>query len=681
THLAGLASRLSYAELGDLAATLQRGLASGPIRAAVVAASPEQAAERFTTLLAAIEAGPHTAIDVAGGIFLGRGCRVPRVGYLFPGQGSGTRADGGALSRRFPHVRDIYHEMALPAAGDLIATSVAQPHIVRSSMAGIRVLAGLGVPAEMALGHSLGELTALHWADAIDESELLALASVRGQMMEELGDPDGAMASIAAGANAVADLLADEPVVIAGYNGPRQTVISGPTSAVDRVCRRATEAGLAATKVPVSHAFHSPGMAGVAAKFDAHLADVKFRPLARTVISSVTGEALEPGADPRRLLVRQILEPVRFAQGLARLAAADLLVEVGPGRVLSALAAAISARTPVIPLETDGNSLRGVLNAVAAAYVLGVPVRHDELFQRRLTRPLPLDKQFRFMANPCESAPDWPAREVDAAVERVNQAPDELRQPPGSDGGATTLTSLEMLRGLAAERAELPLAAVGAQTRPLDDLHLSSITVGEIMIRAARELGAAAPVVTSGYATSTLAELAETLEELAQTQLAGDADAEAGREPAGVAPWVRAFSVELVEQPAQKASRHADDGRGQWQVFTVPSHPLADALPDAFSGRGLAGGVLLCLPRDCDVRHAGLMLSAAHAALSRGGGCRFVAVQDRRGAAGLAKSLHLEAPAVTTTVVTLPIPAAMTVVQAREAAAKIADDVAATTGF
>jgi enediyne polyketide synthase len=681
THLAGLTPRLSYAELSDLAGTLQRGLGAGPVRAAVVAESPEQAAERFTALLARIGAGTHTAIDVTGGVFLGQGSRAPRVGYLFPGQGSGTRADGGALSRRFEQARELCQEMASPATSNLIATSVAQPHIVRSSIAGLRVLARLGLAAEMAVGHSLGELTALHWAGAIDESGLLALASMRGQMMEKLGGRDGAMASVAADANAVAELLTGEPVVIAGYNGPGQTVVSGPAAAVDRVCRLAAEAGLAAAKVPVSHAFHSPAMARVADEFGAYLADVKFRPLTRTVFSSVTGEALEPAADLQRLLIRQILEPVRFAQGLAQMAGTDMLVEVGPGRVLSALAATISARTPVIPLETDGISLRGVLNAVAAAYVLGAPVRHDELFRGRLTRPLPLGKKFRFLANPCESAPDWPTGERDVAVERVNQVPDELQEPHGADDGPATRSSLEVLRGLAAERAELPLAAVGAETNPLDDLHLSSITVGEIMSGAARELGVAAPVVTSSYATSTLAELAETLEELAQTQLADDADARAEREPAGVASWVRAFSVELVEQPVPKASCPADADDGEWQVFAVPGHPLADALPDALHSRGLGDGVLLCLPRDCGVEHVSLMLSAAHAALARGGRCRFVAVQDRRGAAGLAKSLHLETPAATTTVVTQPIPAVMTVVQARAAAAKIADDVAATTGF
>src|SRR5579859_1550701 len=54
-------------------------------------------------------------------------------------------------------------------------------------------------------------------------------------------------------------------VVIAGYNGPAQTVISGPAEAVERVCRAAAAADLATSRIPVSHAFHSPMVAPAAA--------------------------------------------------------------------------------------------------------------------------------------------------------------------------------------------------------------------------------------------------------------------------------------------------------------------------------------------------------------------------------------------------------------------------------
>ena len=312
-------------------------------------------------------------------------------------------------------VRDLGQTFSIPADGDLVATAVAQPRIVSSSIEGLRVLALLGIEAEAAVGHSLGELTALHWAGAMDEAELLALATERGRVMAQASEGGGAMASIAASPDQVEPLLlgADgtggkdgAEVVIAGYNGPAQTVISGPAEAVERVCRVAAAADLITSRIPVSHAFHSPMVAPAAEGLARYLAGREFKPMIRRVLSTVTGGALPPDADLGELLVRQVREPVRFSAAAGQMAAtADLLIEVGPGRVLSGLAAGIAPDVPVIPLDTDGASLAGVLSAAAAAYVLGAPVRTDVLFADRFTRPLPLDKQFRFFASPCESAP------------------------------------------------------------------------------------------------------------------------------------------------------------------------------------------------------------------------------------------------------------------------------------
>src|ERR1017187_2141858 len=260
-YLAERTGRLAPAEFGALAATLQRGLAGRPVRAAVVAASPEQASGRFAGLLAMLDDGARAAVDLTGGVFLGEGDGLPSIGYLFPGQGSGKGDDGGALARRFETVRDLYRTVTLPACEDPAATIVAQPRITMSSVAGLRVLSLLGIEAAAAVGHSLGELTALHWAGAMTESELFALAAARGRVMMEASEGGGAMAGIGAGPDEVEPLLRGEPVVIAGYNGPAQTGISGPAEAVKRVREAAAANGLRAARVPVSHAFHSPAVA------------------------------------------------------------------------------------------------------------------------------------------------------------------------------------------------------------------------------------------------------------------------------------------------------------------------------------------------------------------------------------------------------------------------------------
>lgn len=200
-----------------------------------------------------LDNGARSVLDVTRGVFLGTSARPPRIGFLFPGQGAGRRGDGGALRRRFADVDELYRTLPMPSSADLVATENAQPRIVTSSVAGLRVLASLGIEAVTAAGHSLGELTALHWAGAMDEAGLLRAAAARGRIMAQASDGGGAMASVVAPPEAVVPLLIGEPVVIAGYNSPRQTVVSGPADAVKRVCERA--ASTRATRQP---GFRSP---------------------------------------------------------------------------------------------------------------------------------------------------------------------------------------------------------------------------------------------------------------------------------------------------------------------------------------------------------------------------------------------------------------------------------------
>ena len=670
-QIAAIGGRLSFAEVGDLAAALQKDLAGGPIRAAVVAASPDEVERRFGKLLTLLDSGARCVIDAADGVFLGASCAAgARIGFLFPGQGAGRRSDGGAIRRRFEAVDELYQAHQVPDGVDAAATRVAQPRIVTASIAGLRVLRALGIEAAGAAGHSLGELTALHWAGAMDEDTVLRIAAARGWIMAEAGDGGGTMLGVAAGPEAVEPLLDGEPVVIAGYNGPRQTVVSGPVGAVERVRARAAAQGLDTSPINVSHAFHSPAMTQAAEELRTLLEGESFAPLGPGMVSTVTAGQLAADTDVPSLLARQVLDPVRFTEAAAELAGrVDLLLEVGPGRILRGLAGEIAPSVPAVALETDGDSLGGLLRAVAAAYALGAPVRHAALFEGRFTRPIRLDKEFRFFASPAESAP-----EGDFAVERTaalavsgsDTAPVPARPMSGD--------SLEALLRLAAERAELPLSAVHIDSNPIDELHLSSITVGQIVNQACRELGLSAPLTTSAFATSTLGELAKMLDELGATALDGDGAEESAAPGAG--PWVRAFAVDRV--PAERgrvpvsSNPHPD---GDWRLFAPGHHPLGADLLAALRRAGLGGGVLLCLPRDCDEQHLDLMLAAAKAALARTAN-RFVAVGDRRGAAGLAKTLHLEAPHIATTIVSLPI-----VDASPDAVNRIVADVAATVGF
>lgn len=639
--LSAVAEGMSRSELSDLAAHLAGRLGRRTRRAAVVANTPRQLADRLRRV--ASLAGEERHLDPAGGVFVGTLGELPRVVLMFPGQGSGGNASGGAARRRFEEVEELYERAALPTGGDQVETAVAQPRIVTASVAGLRLLDRFGIQAGAALGHSLGELVALHWGGSYDEDALLRIAAARGRAMSELSESGGTMASIAADASAVAPLLDGEPVVVAGYNSPHQTVVSGPAEAVTRVVAAATRAGFSAVRLPVSHAFHSPLVSPAADAFAARLAEERPGPVRRRVVSTVTAAAVT--GDPRELLREQITAPVRFTEALTEAAKdADLLIEVGPGQVLTGLAREI-VDVPAVATRTDEESLAGLLQTLGAAFALGAGVRIDELFAGRYSRPFDPDAKPLFLSNPCETTPD-----VDPAL-LVSTAPAESGASAAAESpDDETADPLLLLRRMVAEFAEFPLESVQADSKFLDDLHLSSIVVGQIVGEAMKRLGLDRPAAPTGYATATLGQVAETLTQLLET---GEAVAEDSAEaaakivPPGVDTWVEAFAIDWREFPVP--ARSAMRSPGEWRfVGTHPAGPaLVEALEEAACGSGVVAVVPASGPERLDV-----LRKTADTVLAHKDVTRCVIVQEGPGSAGFAKTLHLEAPWVATAVVT-----------------------------
>ncbi|GIF16417.1 type I polyketide synthase [Actinoplanes teichomyceticus] len=650
TALREQAEIISYAGLADLAVNLHAQLSGRPYRAAVVASSPEEAVRRLSRVIDALAAG-ETRISGTG-CFLGHVSTPGRLGLLFPGQGSGRGTSGGALRRRIAAAADVYTLAALPSTGDMVATAVAQPRIITGSLAGLRALDVLGLAASVAVGHSLGELAALGWAGVMDTATLLRVAGERGRTMAE-HSASGTMASLAAGPDRAAALTAGLGVVVAGHNGPGQTVVAGAVDAVRQVVERARTAGVDARELAVSHAFHSPLVADAAGAFAARLTGERFGPLGKRVVSTVTGEPLTAGTDVPALLRRQITDPVLFAPALTLAAKdVDLFVEVGPGRVLTTLADSIT-EVPAVALDTDDESLRSLLTVAAAAYAIGAADRYPALFTDRLSRPLPDRPQF--LASPCEAAP---AIDLPAVPPPTPAAPDATG--PAESTGETTV---ELLRRLAADRAELPVSLVHDTSLLLDDLHLSSITVGQIVNEASQLLGVPPAQAPAHFATASLSELADALDELTRTAPATTPA------PAidGAAPWVRAFAADPVDVPPAAPAPAGDGGR--WQMYGDG----ADALRTALERTALPGGVLVCLPPRCTGAQLEPALLGAQAALRGPQDGRFVVVQDGQDAVALAKTLRLEAPWLPVTVLNLP--------DLPDAAERVAAEVAATTGY
>ncbi|WP_143671661.1 acyl carrier protein, partial [Streptomyces sp. wa1071] len=162
-------------------------------------------------------------------------------------------------------------------------------------------------------------------------------------------------------------------------------------------------------------------------------------------------------------------------------------------------------------------------------------------------------------------------------------------QAAGEPVGGERQSAIEVLRALVAERSELPVELVRDDSSLLDDLHMSSITVGQIVNQAATRLGLATAHAPANFATATLAELGEALEALADI----GPDGGAGRTPAvlGAASWVRAFAVDLDEEPPAAVRTEASDG--DWELFAAADHPYAEQLRNALRSARVGPGVLV----------------------------------------------------------------------------------------
>lgn len=643
-RLLSFASELSLAELSDLAAHLQRNLKNDRVRAAVVAATPAELVERLTELRSVIGTNVTCA---KRGVFFNSNPKPPRIGFLFPGQGSPSYPDGGGLSRRFAFVAQLYSQARLePDAGDVTATAAAQPAIVTASLAALRVLNELNITARIAVGHSLGELTALHWGGALDEESLLRIARARGRAMTGPHIASGAMASLSTTADKVQPLLNGDGVCIAALNSPVQTIISGPINSIDKILALADEQGVKGAKLNVPLAFHSQLLAPAAPRFSAHLAHEQFTRLERKVVSTVTGSELAATSNLPELLYRQITAPVRFLEAVTRAdAEVDLWLEVGPGQVLKGIVSDIG-KTPCFSVDAGSDSLRGLLTVTAAAFVMGQPINQRTLFDGRFTRPFDLDWKPQFFVNPCELAPLY-EESTELTIQNLAITGDEV----ASAAAGQETPALEILRQLVAERAELPASTIAAENRFLSDLHLNSITVSQLIGETARRMNLPAPIAPTEFADAKLSEVAELFEEQLQNGFATQ-ESEADALPAGLDSWVRAFKVELVRVgPAQRSNIHES---GSWQVLSAPEDRFAESLQAELTGKEFGEAVVVCLPRERNETVIDLLLQAGRLALAAKKQTRFILVQQGKSAASFARTLYAEAPRIDVCVITIP---------------------------
>ena len=262
----------------------------------------------------------------------------PKIVALFPGQGSQTGDLRERAERALPDLvarcQELVGEDPFPRVAD--STRFAQPAIFCASLAGWYALRDHVRPVAFA-GHSLGELTALVAAGALDPESGLRLAVGRGKLMAAAaGAEEGMLAVLGADDAQLAALVEEDRLTVANENAPGQVVLAGDVGRLRSAAAKARERGYRAVLLDVAGAFHSPAMAPAVAQYREALRSVSFEP---TPIPVYSGVRARPFADVRDDLAAALVEPVRWRATMRALADAHprAFVDLGPGEVLARL--------------------------------------------------------------------------------------------------------------------------------------------------------------------------------------------------------------------------------------------------------------------------------------------------------------------------------------------------------
>ncbi|MCE5303540.1 MAG: SDR family NAD(P)-dependent oxidoreductase [Planctomycetaceae bacterium] len=331
----------------DAAFTANVGRDHFPYRAAIATATIDELRDR----LQAFAADPEKSNIHAGQSQVDR---LPRIGFLFTGQGAQYAGMGRLLYETQPTfraamdacdaaLRSELDRPLLSLLNDPDATLLNQTGYTQPAMFAIEyALAALwrrwGIEPTAVMGHSVGEFAAACTAGVFSLEDGIRLIARRAKLMQSL-PAGGVMAAVMAAEPIVAAALEayQGQVAIAALNGPASVVISGDEPAVRQLLEQFDGQGIRSKTLATSHAFHSHRMDPILGQLDEAARSVQYSAPKLGIVSNLTGRLADAQtyADPT-YWSRHARSPVRFAESLQAMvdAGCEMFLEIGPSPTL-----------------------------------------------------------------------------------------------------------------------------------------------------------------------------------------------------------------------------------------------------------------------------------------------------------------------------------------------------------
>jgi [acyl-carrier-protein] S-malonyltransferase len=300
---------------------------------------------------------------------------MKKVGLLFPGQGTQEIGMGRSFVEHGETAAKLFQEASNVLGYDLLKlcfegpmetltkSRYCQPALFVHQFAAAQVLRERVGDGEigLAMGLSIGELTALAVAEVFDFKTGLRIAQKRGDFIQAACDlTDGGMVSVlGAPFDSVKKLCNLCGVELSNINGSGQVVLSGERQKIQRAAEMATEVtGGKAVILNVGGAFHSSHMKPAQERFGAFLKKIKFHPPRMQWVSNVSGEVEQNPETIRELCIRQIVSPVQWWNCMctAKREGFCYFYQCGTGKTLANMAKRIDSEFRVLPFGEHGDS-------------------------------------------------------------------------------------------------------------------------------------------------------------------------------------------------------------------------------------------------------------------------------------------------------------------------------------